>query len=186
MTTKEIQISVQRWLIDRGYIYQVLNYGNSGYYEADVLGVTLSRITAEIEVKISRSDFQADFKKKAKHLRLQKPIQNDHRCTPNRFWYACKCNLIKLHEIPSYAGLIYICDDNAVMIVKDAPLIHKIKANDKLMIGMLKQLTEKSIYDGICKTTHENRIKQLQFEEREAEKKRKTREFIDFALNKKN
>jgi hypothetical protein len=71
------------------------------------------------------------------------------------------------------------------MIVKDAPLIHKIKANDKLMIGMLKQLTEKSIYDGICKTTHENRIKQLRFEEREAEKKRKTREFIDFALNKK-
>jgi len=75
MTTKDIQLSVQKWLYDCSHEYQACNYGKTGYYEADILGVTLSRLVTEIEVKISLSDFKADFKKVSKHLRLSNPLQ---------------------------------------------------------------------------------------------------------------
>lgn len=71
------------------------------------------------------------------------------------------------------------------MVVKDAPLLHKNKADDKLIVGMLTQLTEKSIYGGLCKMTFDSNIRKAEFEAYEADKNRRTREFIDFALNKK-
>lgn len=185
MTTKEIQIAVQRWLYGRSHIYQALNYGKSGYFEADILAMTASMRVTEVEVKISRSDFRADFKKKSKHELMKNIKIRPFHATPNRFYYACPSNLIRIDEIPAYVGLIYVCDDNVCMIVKDAPLLHKNKADDKLIIGMLTQLTEKSIYGGLCKMTFDNNQRKAEFEAYEAEKKHKTREFIDWANNKK-
>lgn len=44
-------------------------------------------------------------------------------------------------------------------MVKQAPVLHKNKATDKLIIGMLNQLTQKSIYGGICRMTYLNKQK---------------------------
>ena len=171
MTTQEIQLAVQKWLYDCNHHFQCLNYGKTGYFEADVLGVTLSRMVTEVEVKVSMSDFKADFKKTTKHLRLSFPKLNDvNISTPNRFYYACSTNLIPIDKIPSYAGLLYVDENGLVTLIKLAPLIHRLKASDKLMIGMLSNLTAKTIW-GCQKMTLDNRESKRKFEERQLQRR---------------
>lgn len=165
MDSKFIQSAVQKWLYDRSNIYQACNYAKSGYYEADVLAVTAARIVTEIEVKISVSDFKADFKKKHKHYRMQNHSENVNWRTPNRFYYACPKGMLNVSScIPTYAGLIWVDEHGLVEMVKQAPMLHKTKADDKLIIGMLNQLTQKSIYGGKCKMTFDNDIRKAEFE----------------------
>ena len=184
MTTKEIQSVLQRWLYDKSNIYQCLNYAKSGYFEADILAMTASMVITEIEVKVSISDYRADFKKTAKHYRLiNRKGYEPHTKIPNKFYYACPDGLIK--EVPEYAGLIWVNSEGSVMVVKQAPILHKNKGDDKLIIGMLNQLTQKSIYGGKCKMTYDNDIRKAEFEKYEAEKVRKTKEFIDYWKDKK-
>lgn len=96
----------------------------------------------EVEIKISRSDFFADLKKKAKHSILQhgyfqyeqrqwnqkigegttKTVQWEQR--PNRFYYCVPEGLVEKSEVPIYAGLIYAYKDR-LQIIKEAPFIHK-------------------------------------------------------------
>lgn len=183
MDSKFIQKSVQRWLYDCNHHYQALNYARSGYFEADVLGVTLYRMVTEIEVKISLSDYKADFKKVAKHERLLYGKHSDIRPIPNLFLYACPDGLIK--EVPEYAGLLWINELGSVMVVKSAPKLHREKATDKLMLGMLNNLTEKSIFEGVCWMTYEARQRKIAFEKQETERKQKTADFIKWSLEKK-
>ena len=109
-------------------------------WEADVFSVTKTGYSYEIEIKISRGDFFADFKKEKHQLfsgfkKGWKIIKqgdgheldrNDHRikypCThisprqlnhlscTNKLFYACPEGLIKADEVPEYAGLIYVGD----------------------------------------------------------------------------
>lgn len=131
-------------------------------WESDIFLITKSKLTVEIEVKISRSDYFADFSKVRKHnlfkcykknyapyrknqhanryayddngkmyysqyesceIRFCKPQEK----LPNKFYYACPENLIKIDEIPEYAGLIYVNDYGTANVVKKAPQLHKIK-----------------------------------------------------------
>ena len=45
---------------------------------------------------------------------------------PNRFYYCAPKGMIKVHEVPSYAGLLTI-ENNSIVCVKTAPFIHKNK-----------------------------------------------------------
>lgn len=45
--------------------------------------------------------------------------------TPNQFWYAVPRNLVKLEEVPDYAGLIYLGE--SATVVRRAPYLHKRK-----------------------------------------------------------
>lgn len=166
MQTQEIQKAVQEWLYDTSHIYQALNYGRTGYFEADILAITKSMMVTEVEVKISKSDFKADFKKTHKHYRLQNPIHDYWRCTPNKFYYACPYGLIKESEVPSYAGLIWVFNSGDIEIIKPAPIIHKGKASEKLIIGMLENLTAKTIF-GCQIMTHRNRQSKALFDQKE-------------------
>ncbi len=44
---------------------------------------------------------------------------------PNSLYYACPDGLIKSDEVPKYAGLVYVQNENHAVIVKKAPYIHK-------------------------------------------------------------
>jgi hypothetical protein len=135
-------------------------------WECDFFAVSTSNYAVEVEVKISRSDFLADFKKTDKHhlftnhkkeyilekypfrpyIRnggIYNPetynfglgdsssiyFKNICKCLPNKFYYACPKDLLKIDEMPFYAGLLYI-DGNEVIETKKAPFLHKLK-NDK-------------------------------------------------------
>lgn len=109
-----------------------------------------SGYTYEFEIKISRSDFKADFKKVEKHTllgmkenfkvipghywegRRYSPAHTDVRIldrrklTPNRFYYVTPKGLLTVSDIPEYAGLLEI-EGKKVRITKTAPLLHKEK-----------------------------------------------------------
>lgn len=132
-------------------------------WEADHFSVTSSGYSYEIEVKISRSDFLADFKKPKHHLfksfktgygilRLGEswisegwplinkhpelknyritynnisPVEINHKSCPNKFYYAVPVGLIEVHEVPPYAGLLYVMDHGDIREMKKAPFLHK-------------------------------------------------------------
>lgn len=128
-------------------------------WESDLFAITKSEYSIEIEVKISRADFRADFKKK-KHEWIESLMngnayfQHERRdfggsnnsCSvgwkdlkqsiPNKFYFACPDGLISPEEVPSYAGLIH-CGKNSYdyEVVKKAPILHrnKIDFKDKLL-----------------------------------------------------
>lgn len=120
-------------------------------WESDLFCVTKSGYSIEIEVKVSRSDFLADFKKpkhdlliaafeKKKYVMHDKKVMDHYsqpgcyfkysvtaEITPNRFFFAVPENLISELEVPSYAGLMYVDDHGRYTIIKNAPLLHKNK-----------------------------------------------------------
>src|ERR1700749_2132849 len=104
-------------------------------WEADYFSISTSNYTYEIEIKLSKSDFKADFKKD-KHT-LFKSVQENKskaRKLPHKFFYACPPNLIDVKDIPKYAGLLYV-DYYKVETIKEAPFLHKREYNlDKILL----------------------------------------------------
>lgn len=130
-------------------------------WESDIFTLAASGYAIEVEIKVSRSDFLADFKKVDKHVLLsdhkrkftvirkndspleyawidEKYVKLDglacrvtlvspKSAIPNRFYYACPEGLIKVEDLPPYAGLMWISDKGAVSIKKQAPFLHKDK-----------------------------------------------------------
>lgn len=91
-------------------------------WESDYIAITRSDIVYECEVKISRQDFLNDSNKKNKHLIIEGNVADD--CDrPNFFYYAVPDGLIKVDEVPDYAGLIYV-NPGHINIVKQAPKQH--------------------------------------------------------------
>jgi hypothetical protein len=59
-----------------------------------------------------------------------KPIEGIN--CPNQFYFCCPENLIRLEEIPRYAGLLYFKNDQSfkgIQIIKKAPYMHKRRQN---------------------------------------------------------
>lgn len=111
-------------------------------FESDFFCMSKSGYAIECEIKVSRSDFFADFKKthwnkKTKHEILADKTQ---AFKPNRFYFAVPKDLIKKEEVPEYAGLIYI--DSYSTIIKQAPFLHKEKLMDN-DIHFVRQLMRK-------------------------------------------
>ena len=94
-------------------------------WESDYLCITKTGYIHEVEIKISREDFFNDFKNKTdKHNLL---VEGKENASPNYFYYCVPENLISANEIPEYAGLIYVINEEQIKIVKNAPKINKNK-----------------------------------------------------------
>ena len=189
-------------------------------WECDHFSMTKSGYCYEVEIKLSRSDFFADFKKEEKHRMFRNQLAGKlqyyepryschgdyigsyfeyklmkrhvrHRIysgvarvedlethqdilnqwkdfylepikrhiyapatkirlrdltatnMPHRFYYACPEGLVKLEEVPPYAGLIYTSGATTCQIMKEAPFIHKRK------MDMAQVLLDKFYYECI-------------------------------------
>jgi hypothetical protein len=64
--TVEMELAVANFMYKKG-AEAVISKTNFLYYEADILSVTKSHYLTEVELKVSKSDFMADFKKSHKH-----------------------------------------------------------------------------------------------------------------------
>lgn len=114
------------------------------YYESDLLIFKQNGSIYEIEIKISKQDFLADFKKGNKHLCLEEgSYPNDKKSViyrnkikyeprqmvpidrPNRFYFAVPHGMVKPDELPDYAGLFWITLDGKVTKVKEGKLLKK-------------------------------------------------------------
>lgn len=83
-------------------------------WECDYWCMTDDGETREFEIKISRSDYFVD-KKKDKHRSLD---------GANYFYYVCPKGLIKKEEVDPKYGLIHVCEDGNVEIVKKPRRLH--------------------------------------------------------------
>lgn len=104
MNERDIQAALYDWracvapsppMIPNVYFYQ---------WESDLLYISRAGYVTEFEVKLTRSDFRADFKKVARHDRLKSGGPG----RPKFFYYATPKGLVLPDEVPAYAGLIYI------------------------------------------------------------------------------
>lgn len=120
--------STVRYFLNNLYVF-------SNTWESDYLSLTKSGYLYEGEVKISKSDFKADFKKEKKHLLLEtkyngKSLTDNDLC-PHYFFYAVPEGLIDESEVPPYAGLVYATTYYPyVKWIKKPPLLHKEKYSD--------------------------------------------------------
>lgn len=92
-----------------------------------MISVTKAGLIVEYEIKISRSDFRADFKKIRHRILDSRKINEPHRGAAY-FYYAVPRDLVRTTEVPDHAGLIY-CDP-VFQIVKQAPRLHSNKITD--------------------------------------------------------
>ena len=125
-TEEALQQVVIPYLLYRGYDCVLPNLYINGW-EADVAALGRSGYLSEYEIKVSRSDFRADFKKEAKHEQL---VTRSTRC-PNYFYYVCPRGMLLPTEVPEYAGLIHIDRLGGLRTIKKAPLLHKAKLPEK-------------------------------------------------------
>lgn len=160
MTTKQVEYVLIKNLADRAFPIYLKNYQNRGFSEADIFGISGAGMMYEFEIKVSRSDFLADFKNKEyKHRQLseRRAIYKhdvwkrgkrtgdtyDLITIPNRFYYACHEGLIKIEEVPEYAGLVYI-NKNEYIEAKPAPILHHHKANEIIYKNIATILSERN------------------------------------------
>jgi len=120
--TKNIYNALRVWLINFDY-----HLTNSFVFnwESDYFAISKSGYVYEIEIKVTRSDFKADFNKVEKHNILKSRKGK----MPNKFYYCCPIGLISPDEIPEYAGLYYF-DKNrypliSIIEIKRAKFLHK-------------------------------------------------------------
>lgn len=163
MTSKQIERAVILNLAERAFPIYLTNYSNRGFSDADIFGITKAGQMYEFEIKVSRSDFLADFKNKTykHHKLLNREAINTYRkwkngkqtdetydliTLPNRFYFACPLGLINKNELPNYAGLIYIERDNKYIEIKSAPILHHYKANEIIYKNIATILCQRNIW----------------------------------------
>ena len=157
--SKNIEASLVMYLYEKQHSPISSHFTAYGLSECDVISISKSDYIYEYEVKISRSDFKADFKKEKHKLMLEgvgtkqrlikennKMISDTWYLTPNYFYFVVPENLIKIEEIPDYAGLMYMNENLEFDIIKKAPLIHKTKATSNFIRQLSHSLTCKLVF----------------------------------------
>lgn len=123
-------------------------YVNNAYcfndnFENDFVTVYESLYVAEIEIKVSRSDFSEDFSGKPdKHKMMLEGTQWE--LIPNKFYYCAPRGLLLTSMIPPYAGLMEAVTDSegnlTCNIIKEAPFIHKEDVYSKIKDRIFRKL----------------------------------------------
>lgn len=152
--SKNIESAMCMYLYEKSHSPITTRFTGMGLMECDVLSISKSNYIYEYEIKISRADFKKDFIKK-KHTNIinekyTKVIKGETiYLLPNYFNFVTPKNLIKIDEVPEYAGLIYMNEDGSFDIIKKPKLLHKIKANDLFIRKMAHNLSCKLIFNKI-------------------------------------
>jgi hypothetical protein len=111
-----------------------INFGTSADHECDLIIIKRSGYAEEIEIKMSKSDLKADFKKK--HGHVGERLQHLYYAMPVELYEQCK------ELIPEYAGVFTITkyeDRGFARCVKSAPKkqCRKLTTDEQLKIARL-------------------------------------------------
>ena len=121
MTAADIQ---RRLILDRyRQTFVLKNYTPAGWFECDVFEVTAAGYFREYEIKISRGDFKNDAAKAKSKFNFEQVdgrgrfvetrLDSKHQqlaanstAGPVQFWFVYPEGLVKLDEVPLWAGVI--------------------------------------------------------------------------------
>ena len=134
MNEHKIQNALYSWLEDKRHTLITPNVGLFGRYESDLVSVTAAGFVNEFEIKISRADYMAEFRrKKRKHAYLAAG-NVFKRFTPNYYHFVFPEREFtgwKNQETPNYAGVILIGKNGEVKQMIQAKRLHNLKATEK-------------------------------------------------------
>jgi len=111
-----------------------INFGTKADHECDLIVIKRSGYAIEIEIKMSKSDFMADFKKK--HGHIDERLQSLYYAMPHEVYEQC------IEMIPDYAGVYTVkrYDDKVfASCVKNATIkpSRKLTESEQLKIARL-------------------------------------------------
>jgi len=172
MKTKEIETELSRFLFTDSTFAVCKRFQGAGYSEMDVSKITSTDYIYEYELKVSRSDFMKEVKnytekidrrKFWKHKMMNeafgaikmKKTKRKINIIANKFYFVCPENLIKTEELLEHQGLIYVDEDFNFTVIKEAKFLHKEKITLKTIKRFTKTLSERDVFDGFSKITHE-------------------------------
>lgn len=159
LTEPEIIKHLSQWVDDRKFPFQCPNAFIYGW-ECDYWALTAEGDAREFEIKISRSDFLKDTKKK-KH--------QDEKGA-NYFYYIVPRFLIKPEEVDKRYGLVYVWSTGFMEIVKKPRRLHDRKFENWKMLAnkmywrfrqlwrekyLSKEIDRQEYYDGFNITLEE-------------------------------
>lgn len=138
-TAKEITVSLY-WHFRSSSDLLLPRYTPPKWWECDMWRLTKNGYVDEFEIKLSVSDFKADFAKVnnwSGHLNLvsgkweydklsKHDLLKSSADGPNRFWFVLPDEIAEKVEIPPYAGLI-IATRSGVHVRLQAPKRHRAK-----------------------------------------------------------
>lgn len=142
------------------YNYIIPNvYIDLGSHEMDIFALRKSGLLDEVEVKISVSDFKADFKKSVT-IQYPFPVYNEGSSYParygkankhekiasgktpcNRFYFLVPEAISNKISVPDHAGLLVWKDNDSYGIreVKPAPLLHRTKVDKDFIFSIVSK-----------------------------------------------
>lgn len=141
-------LAVERCHQQHKYItpHFTMPYGNI----IDLFSVTKSGYSFDHEIKTSRADFKADFKKWKHIIFTGQTHWTGTRGRPlshyaNYFVFVTMPDLVSIDEIPEYAGLYEIDKTtnlygNSINIVKKPKLLHKGKIGDAIRVRAMRRM----------------------------------------------
>lgn len=147
MTEQDIQMQIARWCLwEKQHRATVPNAHFYDPNEADIMSVTKAGIAHVFEIKISRSDLKADFKKE-RHIWLKKRQAKERHfygggstwLCPNYFWFVAPEPVLAGIAVPDYAGIM-ITGTRHVRIARHAPRLHREKLTDAEVAFLLSKL----------------------------------------------
>ena len=146
------------------YTLLVPNVYLRGYpCELDLFGLRRSGYSDEIEIKLSVSDFRADFNKSIQVL-LEEPMMHEngyltkyvpmlkHDAIPkklipcNYFSFLMPHTIIDKCDIPEYAGVYVFTKYGRVQQVKAAPLLHRVKLSEESKYHVAQKMAMRHWY----------------------------------------
>lgn len=152
--SKNIEASLCMYLYLKGHSPISTHVTISQMSECDCISISKSDYIYEYEIKISRADFKKDFTK-IKHTNIINENYTKVRkgetfyLLPNYFSFVTPKDLIKIEEVPDYAGLIYMNEDGSFEVIRKPKLLHSTKANDLFIRKIAHNLTCKLIFKKI-------------------------------------
>lgn len=154
MSTKEIQAAIGKRQALRNHIV-CENISPLFKWEMDVMSVSQSGRMYEFEVKISKSDFKADAKKRKDYFYSEKTIVK--QWAPNFFSYACPAGMLTINDIPPFAGLYYF-ENGEITEVRAPRLLHNSTHDKQFIINKAIRLMVDRQYIGCARLTYNNRL----------------------------
>ena len=146
MTEAKIQNALY-WEVRPAARFVVPNYVPGHWWECDLFHVTKAGYGVEHEIKLTKSDFLADFDKRKRYCYTTYDEVNKHdllsgratceqmKTQPNQFWFVLPVDLIEQVDVPAYAGVKEVWRDGAsvsVRTVKPAPRLGRAKVSDEV------------------------------------------------------
>lgn len=127
MTEHRIQKIIANFAIAKSHTGIVPNCGVFGW-EADLISINANGYACEYEIKISRSDFLSDAKKR-KHRWIVK--SREQYPGPSYFYYVIIAGLVREEEIPKHAGFLEVHDNEILTTQRRAPCLHRFKLTER-------------------------------------------------------